>query len=72
MAHQEKNPKFEEVHVIHGCAETHTTEYDDIEPTSVRTNIPSYTEFDPEPLKLLILDDVDFTIMSGQELKKSF
>lgn len=69
MAHQEKNPKFEEVHVIHGCVETHTSEYDDIEPTSVRANIPSYEEFDPEPHKLLIFDDVDFTIMSGQELK---
>jgi hypothetical protein len=69
MAHQEKRPKFEEVYVIHGCAETHTTEYDDIEPTGVMNEIPSYEDFDPDPLKLLILDDIDFTIMSGQELK---
>ena len=69
MAHQEKDPKFQEVHIIHGCAETHTSEYDDLEPTSVRSDIPSYDEYDPEVLKLLIFDDVDFTIMSGQELK---
>jgi hypothetical protein len=69
MAHQEKKPKFDEVHIIHGCAETHTTEYDDIEPTSVRDKIPSYDEFDPEPRKLLIFDDVDFTIMPGKELR---
>ena len=69
MAHQEKAPKFDEVHVIHGCAQTHTTEYDDIEPTSVRSDIPSYEDFDPEPRKLLIFDDVDFTIMPGQELR---
>jgi hypothetical protein len=35
----------------------------------VRTDIPSYDEYDPDVLKLLIFDDVDFTIMSGQELK---
>jgi len=69
MAHQEKHPKFEEVHVVHGCVDTHTTEYDDIEPTSIRSDIPSYEEFDPKPHKLLILDDVDFTMMSGQEMR---
>jgi len=70
MAHQEKNPKFDEVHVIHGCSETHTTEYKDIEPTSVRGDIPSYLDFSPDTRKLLIFDDVDFTIMSGEDLKK--
>lgn len=69
MAHQEKNPKFEEVHVVHGIADSHTTEYDDIEPTSVRTDIPSYDEFDPEPLKLIIIDDYDFTAISKDELR---
>lgn len=69
MAHQEKNPKFEEVHIIHGCSDTHSSEYDDVEPTSYRSDIPSYEEYDPKPHKLLIFDDVDFTIMSGQELR---
>jgi hypothetical protein len=69
MAHQEKKPKFEEVHIIHGCAETHTTEYDDIDPTSIRSDIPSYEEYDPDTLKLLIFDDVDFTMTNPQELK---
>jgi hypothetical protein len=70
MAHQGCAPKFEEVHVVHGCDDTHTTEYESIEPTSVMKDIPSYLDFDPKPHKLLLLDDVDFTGMGPQELKR--
>ena len=30
MAHQAKAPQFSEVHIIHGCAESHTSEWDNI------------------------------------------
>ena len=70
MAHQGCAPKFEEVHIVHGCADTHTTEYDLIEPTSISQEIPSYLDFDPMPHKLLILDDVDFTGMNQKDLKR--
>jgi hypothetical protein len=69
LAHQGCSPKFQEIHVVHGCADTHTTEYNDIEPTSVRQDIPNYSEFDPDIRKLILLDDVDFTLKSGQEMK---
>jgi hypothetical protein len=69
LAHQGCAPKFEEIHIVHGCFDTHTTEYDDIEATSIMNNIPHYSEFDPDIHKLLILDDVDFTMMPNIELR---
>ena len=69
LAHQGCAPKFEEVHIVHGCAETHTKEYDDIEPTTVSNTIPSYAEFEPSIHKLLICDDIDFTSLPVQEMK---
>jgi hypothetical protein len=69
LAHQGCAPKFQEIHIVHGCADSHTTEYNDIEPTSIRQDIPSYSEFDPEIQKLILLDDVDFTLKAGQEMK---
>ena len=41
-----------------------------MEPTSIRTEIPHYSEFDPKINKLLIIDDYDFTQISGADLKK--
>lgn len=70
LAHQAKKPKFDEIHIIHGCADTHTTEWDRIEPTSVRQDIPSYEEYDPDVRKLLIFDDVDYTMVRGDDLQK--
>jgi hypothetical protein len=67
MAHQAVKPKFQEIHVIHGCNSTH--EYDDIEPTSMREDIPHYSEYDPDALKLLIFDDMDFSMIRGEQLK---
>ena len=67
MAHQEKKPKFEEVHIVHGCQSS--TEYDDVEPTTIRSDIPHYDEYDPSIHKLLILDDVDFTSLPQDQLK---
>jgi len=48
----------------------YSTEYDSMEPTSIRTEIPHYSEFDPKINKLLIIDDYDFTQISGADLKK--
>lgn len=67
LAHQGAKPKFEEIHVIHGC--NSSTEYDDIEPTSIREDIPNYDEYDPKKLKLLIFDDYDFTMIKPDQLK---
>lgn len=56
---QAKHPKFQEIHVIHGC--NTSVEYDALEPTSISDVIPSYEDFDVEKPKLLIIDDYDFT-----------
>lgn len=68
MAHQEAEPKFEEVYVIHGMADT--KEYDDIEPTEIMTEIPDPADFDSDAKKLLIIDDYDFTKIPSKELKR--
>ena len=67
FAHQAKKPKFNEIHIIHGCAESHTSEWDKIEPTSTRQDIPSYDEFDPKLRTLLVYDDVDYTTLKPEE-----
>lgn len=67
LAHQGCKPKFAEIHIVHGCDSS--TEYDDIEPTSIREDIPHYSEFDPDTLKLLVIDDYDFTSTSIEQLK---
>jgi hypothetical protein len=70
FSHQEKKPKFDEIHIIHGCRDTHTSEWDRIEPTSTRQDIPSYEEFDPTINTLLIFDDTDYTALKNDELMK--
>lgn len=67
FAHQGCKPKFQEIHVIHGC--NSTKEYDDLEPTSIRDDIPHYDEYDPDTLKLIIIDDFDFTNIRPDQLK---
>ena len=69
-AHQAKRPRFDEIHIIHGCADTHTSEWDKLEPTSVRQDIPSYEEYDPEKRTLLVFDDTDYTMLSGEEMTR--
>lgn len=60
LARQSQPPnKFEEVFIVHGC-ET-SAEYDDIEPTDILTEIPSYLEFSSDTNKLMIIDDYDYT-----------
>lgn len=70
FAHCEKKPKFDEVHIIHGCKSSHTKEWDRIEPTSMRQEIPSYEEFDPKLNTLLIYDDTDYTNLNRDELMR--
>ena len=70
MAHQEKKPKFDEIHIIHGCKDTHTSEWDRIEPTSTRQDIPSYEEYDPKNRTLLVFDDTDYTMLRNDELMR--
>ena len=68
MARQEAKPKFKEVYIVHGCE--NSEEYDDVEPTEIMKEIPSYTDFDPDTLKLLIIDDYDFTQIDSASLKR--
>ena len=70
FAHQGKKPKFDEIHIIHGCKDTHTSEWDRIEPTSTRQDIPSYEEYDPEKRTLLVFDDTDYTNLKSDELMR--
>jgi hypothetical protein len=67
MAHQAQKPKFDEIHVIHGCKDTHTTEWEKIDPTSTRQDIPSYEEYDPQNRTLLVFDDTDYTMLTSDE-----
>ena len=68
LAHQAKNPKFDEIHIIHGC--NTSKEYDRLEPTSIRASIPSYEEFDPSKRTLLVFDDTDYTMVKPDELTR--
>ena len=68
MAHQAKKPRFDEIHVCHGHHASE--EYKRIDPTSMSSEIKSYDEFDPDKSILYILDDVDYTSISKEDLKK--
>ena len=68
MAHQAHKPKFQNVYVVHGS--TKTQEYDCIEPTDVFDDIPSYEEFDETKKTLLIIDDLDYTAFTREQLKR--
>ena len=68
MAHQAHNPKFEELYIVHGMADT--KEYDDCEPTEIMTEIPDVEGFDPDIKKLIIIDDYDFTKITRAQDKR--
>ena len=68
LARQAKHPKFQEIHIIHGC--NSSQEYDALEPTSISNEIPSYEDFDETKPKLLIIDDYDFTSIDKESKKR--
>jgi len=68
LARQAKHPKFQEIHIIHGC--NTSLEYDALEPTSISDTIPSYEQFDESKPKLLIIDDYDFTTIDKESKKR--
>lgn len=68
IVRQAKHPKFQEIHVIHGC--NTSVEYDALEPTSISDTIPSYEDFDEAKPKLLIIDDYDFTTIDKESKKR--
>lgn len=70
VAHQAQKPKFDEIHIVHGLDENFTSEWDDVEPTSFMNDIPSYEDFDPTLRTLVIFDDVDYTKISREDLKR--
>jgi hypothetical protein len=68
LAHQAKRPQFKEVIVVHG--DINTKEYDRIEPTEIRETIPEPHELEGGTKRLVILDDVDFSINSKQKTER--
>ena len=67
LQRQLREPVFDEVHIIHGCELS--SEYNIIEPTSIRMNIPHYTDFKHDRKILLVFDDVEFTKLKRTDLR---
>jgi hypothetical protein len=61
-----QDPPFKEVIVVH-CDADFTKEYDDIDPSALMGKIPPKEFFDGEDKTLVILDDLDFKNMKGNE-----
>ena len=68
LQRQAKSQKFDEIHIVHGCLGT--KEYDCINPTSIRHQIPHYTDFNHDKRILIVFDDVEFTKINKADLRK--
>jgi hypothetical protein len=70
LQRQCRHPKFDEIHIVHGCLGT--KEYDCIAPTSIRHQIPHYSDFKSDSSKriLVVYDDIEFTKMTKADLRK--
>lgn len=66
---EHKKEHFDEIYVCHGAAEE-TSEWDILDPTEIFSEIPSYTDFDAKKKKLIVFDDIDFSKISKDDLKK--
>jgi hypothetical protein len=64
-----KKEKFDEIYVCHGAIDQ-TKEYEILDATDTFTDIPHYSEFDQDKKTLIIFDDIDFTKISKDELKR--
>ncbi len=62
-----QRPMFREVYIIHGDADC-TTEFEDIEPTMMMEEFPPIEFFDGNVKTLLIIDDVEFSSLSKEQL----
>jgi Cdc6-like AAA superfamily ATPase len=60
-------PSFEEIYVIH-CDPDFTKEYDDVEPNDIMKEVPPPEEWIGEVKTLVIIDDVDFTGSSKEQM----
>jgi hypothetical protein len=60
---------FREVYIVHGDGDC-TTEFDDIEPTSMMNEFPPIEFFDGEVKTLLIIDDVEFSSLSKEQMAR--
>jgi DNA polymerase III delta prime subunit len=61
------NPEFSRIIIVHGDKED-TLEYNDID-CEMREDIPTLEEYDGTLKTLLVIDDIDFTCLSKDELK---
>lgn len=68
LQRQSKPVKWDEIHIIHGCV--NTSEYDCINPTSIRHQIPHYTDFPSDKRILLVFDDIEFNKMAKADVRK--
>lgn len=60
MAAAARKPKFEQLIVVHGDPET--KEYDMLDPTCIRTTIPTMEELDPSVKSCIIIDDFEWDV----------
>ena len=67
LLHQ--RPHFKEVYIIHGDSDC-TSEYADIEPTMMLAEIPDVSFFDGGVKSLCILDDVEYSNMSKDQMAR--
>lgn len=55
MASAARKPRFHELIVVHG--DPGTREYENLDPTCIRSSIPECSELDPSVKRLLVIDD---------------
>ncbi len=68
MVAQAKKPKFKEVWIVHG--DVQSKEYNEIEPTCIRSTIPSIDELDPDIKKLIVIDDYEFSDAGKEQMRR--
>ena len=70
IVHWQRGKKpFKQIHIVHGSE--FSQEYEILDATTIRPDIPSYTEYeDVDVHKLIIIDDYDFTALTSDTQKK--
>lgn len=64
-----QRPMFRELYIVHGDGDC-TTEFDDVEPTMMMTEFPPIDFFDGDVKTLLIIDDVEFSSLSKEQMAR--
>ena len=64
-----QRPFFKELYIIHGDADV-TTEFDDLEPTMMMSEIPPVEFWDSQLKTLCIIDDVEYSNLSKDQMAR--